>query len=96
MANEWSSIQIRIGIRTRDQIKKLAAQHGNSQADILRGALELGLQVMGVLLDAQGIVVREYLKLLKGRNRRTSIGQLQPNKHKEESLKASETGDKDI
>jgi hypothetical protein len=69
MANDWGLLQIRVGDQTRNRIKELAARHENSQADITRGALELGLQVMGVLLEAQEIITQEYLKLLKGQSR---------------------------
>jgi hypothetical protein len=70
MANDWYLIQIRIGDRTRVKIKELAAKYDNSQADITRGSLELGIKVMDVLMEAQDIITQEYLQLLKGQSRK--------------------------
>jgi hypothetical protein len=69
MANDWYQIQIRVGDQTRVKIKELAAKYDYSQADIVRGALELGIKVMDVLMEAQDIITQEYLRLLKGQSR---------------------------
>jgi len=70
MANEWHMIQIRIGQRLRNQIKGLSEKYGYSNADITRGALELGIQITAKLFDAQEVMVKEYINLLKKQNRK--------------------------
>jgi predicted DNA-binding protein len=70
MANDWHLIQIRIGQRLRNRIRTLSEKHENSNADIVRGALELGVQIMEKLLEAQDIMAKEYLRLLKVQSRK--------------------------
>jgi hypothetical protein len=70
MANDWHLIQIRIGQRLKNQIQSLADRYEYSNADIMRGALELGVQITEKLFEAQDLMVKEYLELLKNKSRR--------------------------
>lgn len=72
MANDWHLIQIRIGQRTKNHIRSLSEKYGYSNADILRGALELGIQITEKLFESQDIIVKEYLGLLKNQSRKRS------------------------
>ena len=70
MIDDWYSMQIRVGQRLRDQIRRLSEQHDSTNADIVRGSLELGLQIMEKLLEAREIMAKEYLRLLKNQSRK--------------------------
>jgi predicted DNA-binding protein len=70
MANDWHLMQIRVGQRLRNRIRRLSKQHDNTCADIVRGSLELGVQIMEKLLEAREIMAKEYLHLLKTQSRK--------------------------
>jgi predicted DNA-binding protein len=70
MANDWYQIQIRIGQRLKNRIRALSEKHENSSADVVRGALDLGIQIMEKLLEAQDVMAKEYIRLLKGESRK--------------------------
>jgi len=70
MANDWHLMQIRVGQRLRERIRRLSKQHDHTCADIVRGSLELGVQIMEKLLEAREIMAKEYLHLLKTQSRK--------------------------
>jgi hypothetical protein len=63
--SEIYSVQIRMNIRLRDQIKKLSSQHEMPIADIVRLSLDIGARALENLLEAQEVLIKEYLRLLK-------------------------------
>lgn len=73
MASDWHLIQIRIGQRLKNQIRSLSERYGYSNSDIMRGALELGVQLTEKLFESQDIMVKEYLSLLKNHSRKRAL-----------------------
>ncbi len=78
MTNDWHLIQIRIGQRLKNQIRSLSEKYGYSHADIMRGALELGIQITEKLFESQDVIVKEYLNLLKNQSRKRNLSQRRP------------------
>jgi predicted DNA-binding protein len=73
MAEDTHILQIRVGLRLRNQVQRLSERFGLTGADVVRGSLELGVRTMEKLLEAQEITVKEYLRLLKAQYRKGRI-----------------------
>jgi hypothetical protein len=58
-------VQVRMNIRLRDQLQKLSRQHEMSVTDIVRVSLDIGVRAFEKILEAQDILIKEYLQLLK-------------------------------
>ena len=69
MAGDIHHLQIRTSSIVREKIRKLAADHNRSTADIVRTSLDLGLRLLENLLNAQSEMVSEYIRLLKKESR---------------------------
>jgi hypothetical protein len=67
-------VQLRMNVRLRDQLQKLSLQHEMAVTDIVRVSLDIGVRVFEKILEAQEILIKEYLQLLKSSGSRNKKG----------------------